>query len=96
MTKLITRNPTGLSVDQRLDIRNYILNYLASNPKLAPFVLQALVTLFARITKVGWVDMKNEQFVFRDIIPHISHFVGVCFVFYLITKFFYNFKILLK
>ncbi|XP_046909071.2 ran-binding protein 16 [Dermatophagoides farinae] len=76
LTKLITRNPTGLSVDQRLDIRNYILNYLASNPKLAPFVLQALVTLFARITKVGWVDMKNDQFVFRDIIPHISHFVG--------------------
>lgn len=81
MTKLITRNSNGLSVDQRLDIRNYVLNYLASNPKLAPFVIQALVTLFARITKVGWVDTIKDQFVFRDIIPHLNQFVGVTFFF---------------
>ncbi|KAI7693184.1 Exportin-7 [Sarcoptes scabiei] len=73
LTKLITRN--DLTIDQRLDIRNYILNYLATNPNLAPFVLQALVTLFARITKVGWGDMKKDQYVFREIVPEITQFV---------------------
>lgn len=78
ISKLITRNPNGLSLEQRLDIRNYILNYLASNAKLAPFVLQALVTLFARITKLGWFEStKEDEFVFREIIPHITPFVQV-------------------
>ncbi|XP_017472351.1 PREDICTED: exportin-7-like [Rhagoletis zephyria] len=76
ISKIITRNPSGLSLEQRLDIRNYILNYLASNSKLAPFVLQGLVTLFARITKIGWFEStKEDEYVFREIIPHITPFV---------------------
>ncbi|KAG7298385.1 Exportin-7-B [Plutella xylostella] len=40
LSKLISRSTTSLSVQQRLDIRNYILNYLATRPKLANFVVQ--------------------------------------------------------
>lgn len=80
LTKLITRNPNVLSIENRLEIRNYVLNYLATNSKLAPFVLQALVVLFARITKLGWFDVNSEdKFVFREIIPHITPFVQVSF-----------------
>lgn len=51
---------------------------MASNGKLAPFVLQALVTLFARITKLGWFECtKEDDYVFREIIPHITPFVQV-------------------
>ena len=77
ISKLINRNPNGLTLEQRLDIRNYILNYLASNSKLAPFVLQALVVLFARLTKIGWFECNKDEFVFREIIPHITPFVQV-------------------
>ena len=80
ISKLISRSQNNLNIEQRLEIRNYILNYLHSNTKLAPFVLQALVTLFARITKIGWFDSnKDDKFVFQEIIPQITHFVQVLY-----------------
>ncbi|OWR50837.1 exportin-7 isoform 1 [Danaus plexippus plexippus] len=42
LSKLVSRSTTSLSVQQRLDIRNYVLNYLATRPKLANFVVQGL------------------------------------------------------
>ncbi|KOB65299.1 Exportin-7, partial [Operophtera brumata] len=51
---------------QRLDIRNYVLNYLATRPKLASFTIQALVALFARITKLSWFDMIKDEYVFQN------------------------------
>ena len=47
---------------------NYVLNYLYNQPKLAQFVIQGLVTLFARITNLGWFDSKDDDFVFRNVI----------------------------
>ena len=38
---------------------NYVLTYLYNQPKLAQFVVQGLVTLFARITNLGWFDSKG-------------------------------------
>lgn len=60
---------------------------MASNSKLAPFVLQALVTLFARITKLGWFECtKEDDFVFREIIPHITIFVQVKSIFFIVMS----------
>ncbi|KOB64052.1 Exportin-7, partial [Operophtera brumata] len=59
--KLISRSTGSLSTQQRLDIRNYVLNYLATRPKLASFTIQALVALFARITKLSWFDMIKDE-----------------------------------
>nr|XP_032525932.1 exportin-7 [Danaus plexippus plexippus] len=42
LSKLVSRSTTSLSVQQRLDIRNYVLNYLATRPKLANFVVQVI------------------------------------------------------
>jgi exportin-7 len=55
-----------------------VLNYLATRPKLANFVVQALVTLFARITKLGWFDVDKEENVFRNVIADITKFLQVC------------------
>ena len=58
LTKLIGRPNVQLPVEERLALRNYILGYLAQRgPKLPNFVSQALVTLFGRITKLGWYDV---------------------------------------
>jgi exportin-7 len=54
---------------------NYVLQYLYSQPKLATFVVQGLVTLFARITKLGWFDTKEEDFVFRNVISDVTKFL---------------------
>ncbi|KAI5740059.1 hypothetical protein M8J76_000138 [Diaphorina citri] len=77
LTKLISRPAQGLSLQQRIDIRNYILNYLATRPKLPNFVIQALVTLFARITKLGWFDSEKDEFVFRNVIQDVSNFLQI-------------------
>ncbi|CAB3366026.1 Hypothetical predicted protein [Cloeon dipterum] len=75
LTKLVSRSAQGLSLQQRIDIRNYMLNYLATRPKLANFVVQALVTLFARITKLGWFDVDKDENVFRNVIADITKFL---------------------
>ncbi|XP_026472261.1 exportin-7 isoform X1 [Ctenocephalides felis] len=75
LTKLVSRSAQGLSLQQRLDIRNYVLNYLATRPKLQSFVIQALVTLFARISKLGWFDSYKEEFVFRNVVANVTSFL---------------------
>ena len=54
---------------------NYILNYLATRPKMEPFVVQAMVTLFGRLTKLGWFDATKDDFVFRNVIEDVSVFL---------------------
>lgn len=73
--KLVGRATQGLSLQQRLDIRNYILNYLATRHKLASFVVQALVSLFARITKLGWFDTIKDEYIFRNVMADVTNFL---------------------
>ena len=54
---------------------NYVLTYLYNQPKLAQFVVQGLVTLFARITNLGWFDSKDDEFVFRNVISDVTKFL---------------------
>ncbi|XP_066888403.1 ran-binding protein 17 isoform X4 [Kogia breviceps] len=74
LSKLISR-VSPLPIEQRIDIRNYILNYVASQPKLAPFVIQALIQVIAKITKLGWFEVQKDQFVFREIIADVKKFL---------------------
>ncbi|XP_016865225.1 ran-binding protein 17 isoform X2 [Homo sapiens] len=74
LSKLVSR-VSPLPVEQRMDIRNYILNYVASQPKLAPFVIQALIQVIAKITKLGWFEVQKDQFVFREIIADVKKFL---------------------
>ncbi|KAM9129002.1 ran-binding protein 17 isoform 2-T2 [Pangshura tecta] len=74
LSKLVSRT-TPLPIEQRIDIRNYILNYVASQPKLAPFVIQALVQVIAKITKLGWFEVQKDQLIFRDIIVDVKKFL---------------------
>ncbi|KAL1122988.1 hypothetical protein AAG570_003312, partial [Ranatra chinensis] len=75
LTKLVSRTAQAVSLQQRIDIRNYVLNYLATRPKLAHFVVQALVTLYARISKLGWFDSVKDDFIFRNVIHDITKFL---------------------
>uniref|UniRef100_T1JH36 Gamma-tubulin complex component 2 n=1 Tax=Strigamia maritima TaxID=126957 RepID=T1JH36_STRMM len=75
LSKLMARNSNSLTLQQRVDIRNYILNYLVTRPKLANFVIQALVQLFSRLTKLGWFDSDKDEYFFRNVITHVTRFL---------------------
>ncbi|XP_064422812.1 ran-binding protein 17 [Latimeria chalumnae] len=74
LSKLVSRSDP-LPIEQRIDIRNYTLNYIATHPKLAPFVIQALIQVIAKITKLGWFDVQKDQLVFRDVTNDIRKFL---------------------
>ncbi|OPJ88266.1 ran-binding protein 17 isoform B [Patagioenas fasciata monilis] len=74
LSKLVSR-ASPLPIEQRIDIRNYILNYVASQPKLAPFVIQALIQVIAKITKLGWFEVLKDQLIFRNIITDVKKFL---------------------
>lgn len=105
LSKLVSRTSNPLPLEQRIDIReylvsiaglkksycdysvcdevfivtgNYVLNYLATRPKLAAFVTQALIQLYARITKLGWFDCQKDDYVFRNVIADVTRFLQVC------------------
>lgn len=57
--------------------RNYILNYLATRLNLESFVIQALVTVLAKITKYGWFYSHKDELVFRSIVEDVRKFLQV-------------------
>ncbi|GJP36962.1 hypothetical protein CLOM_g1463 [Closterium sp. NIES-68] len=62
-----------LPVQLRLDIRNYIVSFLATKgPKAQSFVTASLVQLLCRISKLGWYD--DERF--RDIVDECTKFLA--------------------
>jgi exportin-7 len=69
---LITQFWNNFTAQQKLEIRNYMLNYLAVQaPTLQEFVVGSLSKLTCRITKLGWFDC-NEH---REIIDEITKFL---------------------
>lgn len=63
----------SLSLQLRLDIRNYLINYLASRgPELQSFVTGSLIQLLCRITKYGWFDDDR----FREVVKESMNFLS--------------------
>ncbi|KAJ7976521.1 putative Exportin-7 [Quillaja saponaria] len=63
----------SLPLQLRLDIRNYLVSYLASRgPDLEPFVLGSVSQLLCRITKFGWLDDDRFKEVVKEAINFLS------------------------
>lgn len=60
---------------------------MATRPKLPSFVVQALVLLFAKITKQGWFDGEKDSYAFRNVVTDISVFLQVNNVYFYISLF---------
>lgn len=62
LRKLVTQNWNNSTAQQRLDMRTWVLSYLASSgPTVAPFIVSSLVQLLCRITKMGWFEDPSHQ-----------------------------------
>ncbi|KAL9235176.1 hypothetical protein vseg_009963 [Gypsophila vaccaria] len=63
----------SLSLQLRLDIRSYLINYLATRgPELQHFVIQSLIQLLCRLTKFGWFDDDR----FREVVKESMSFLS--------------------
>ncbi|EEY55154.1 exportin-like protein [Phytophthora infestans T30-4] len=72
LTKLITSHWNNFTTPQRVDIRNYVLGYLAQKgPTLEKFVTTSLIQMVCRLTKYGWFD--DEQH--REIVAEVTKFL---------------------
>jgi exportin-7 len=72
LTKLITTHWNNFTPAQRVDIRNYVLGYLAQKgPSLEKYVTTSLIQLVCRLTKFGWFD--DDQF--KELNHEVSKFL---------------------
>eukprot|EP01112_Ceratiomyxa_fruticulosa_P019687 TRINITY_DN6499_c0_g2_i1.p1 TRINITY_DN6499_c0_g2~~TRINITY_DN6499_c0_g2_i1.p1 ORF type:complete len:503 (-),score=68.49 TRINITY_DN6499_c0_g2_i1:752-2260(-) len=72
LLKLVSTSWHLFSSPQRLEIKNYLLVYLANyGPNLAPFVLASLLQTVARVTKYGWF----EDNTFQEIVDNANKFL---------------------
>lgn len=69
---LVTQFWNNFTVQQKLDLRNYVLGYLANHAhSLQEFVVSHLTKLSGRITKLGWFDSQEH----REILEEIKKFL---------------------
>ena len=72
LESLVTQFWNSFTVEQKLDVRNFILRYLGNNAsQLQEFVVGHLTKLSCRITKLGWFDSPEH----REIIDEIRKFL---------------------
>lgn len=81
LTKLITQFWNNFTVTERVDVRNYVLSYLASQgPQLPDFVATSLIQLVCRITKLGWFDDAQHRELVEEVDKFLHANVEYCIV----------------
>jgi len=81
INKVLTKYWNNFTPSLRIEIRNHMLNYLATNaPKLQSFVVTAIIQLICRVTKLAWFDETHQQ----DILDEIGKFLKHSSAYYLI------------
>lgn len=72
LESLVTQFWNSFTVEQKLDVRNFVLRFLGNNAAvLQEFVVGHLAKLSCRITKLGWFDSPEH----REIIEEIRKFL---------------------
>lgn len=80
---LVTQFWNHFSSDYKVEMRNYVLNYLATHASnLKDFVVGSLAKLAARITKLGWFDSPEHREIMEEIAKFLQatidhHIIGL-------------------
>mmetsp|Transcript_50614 Transcript_50614/g.98983 ORF Transcript_50614/g.98983 Transcript_50614/m.98983 type:complete len:1106 (+) Transcript_50614:331-3648(+) len=80
LTELITNHWNKFTVQQRIVIRDYVLNYVAQHgPSQQEFVNISLIKLLCRITKLGWFDDPAHRELCDEQVPKfLQHGLDHC------------------
>ncbi|CAJ0768992.1 1055_t:CDS:10 [Entrophospora sp. SA101] len=73
LKSLVLDHYSMFTAQQKLELRNFILNYMFQKPNQPPFILSSLAQLFATISKVGWFDGDE----FKNIKSDLTNFIQV-------------------
>lgn len=80
---LVTQFWNHFSTDYKVEMRNYVLNYLATHAAvLKDFVVGSLAKLASRITKLGWFDSPEHREIMEEIAKFLQatidhHIIGL-------------------
>eukprot|EP01135_Chromosphaera_perkinsii_P004888 Nk52_evm8s303 gene=Nk52_evmTU8s303 len=74
LSKILTKNFGLLSVEQRVELKKFIISFLGNRPDSAYFVIQQAIVLLAQLVKVGWFDSSKGEFVYRQIVKEAEEF----------------------
>ncbi|GAB9466965.1 Exportin-like protein [Globisporangium polare] len=81
LTKLITTHWNNFTAPQRVDIRNYVLGYLAQKgPTLEKFVTTSLIQMVCRLTKFGWFDDEQHREIVNEVTKFLQATVDHCVI----------------
>uniref|UniRef100_A0A6U5ELX6 Importin N-terminal domain-containing protein n=1 Tax=Corethron hystrix TaxID=216773 RepID=A0A6U5ELX6_9STRA len=80
LTELITNHWNKFTVQDRIVIRDYVLNYIAQHgPSQQEFVNISLIKLLCRITKLGWFDDPAHRELCDEQVPKfLQHGLDHC------------------
>lgn len=68
LKRLLAQNWNLLLPQQHIDVRNYVLSYLANHgPSCESFVSSHLVQLVATLTKLGWPASEEHQHIVSEV-----------------------------
>ncbi|KAI9139742.1 armadillo-type protein [Paraphysoderma sedebokerense] len=71
LKSLITNHYSILTIEERLELKNAILEYLFSRPNLETFVATVLSQSYALLIKLGWFDHDD----FRTVVDNVNTFI---------------------
>lgn len=72
LENLVTQFWNSFTTEQKVELRNYVLNYLATHAhNIEEFVVNNLAKLLCRITKLGWFDSPEH----REIVEEVTKFL---------------------
>eukprot|EP00743_Colponemidia_sp_Colp-15_P003638 GILK01003927.1.p1 GENE.GILK01003927.1~~GILK01003927.1.p1 ORF type:complete len:1093 (+),score=213.84 GILK01003927.1:212-3490(+) len=75
----ITKHWSNFTPQQRVDIRNYLLAFLAKRgPSLWPYVITPVIQLIARITKLGWFDEPQHREITQEVTKFLQATADHC------------------
>ena len=79
LIELITIHWNSFTIQQRIDIRNYVLGYLANTgPNLQDYLVLSLIKIVCRITKLGWFDDSKHRELADDVQKFLQATVEHC------------------
>ena len=76
MESILTKFWTNFQPEQKKEIRNYFLNYLANHTNLDAYVIGALTKTLCRMTKLGWFD-NSVSVECREIVTEVKTFMNL-------------------
>lgn len=81
LTKLVTSYWAQIGIEERVQLRNYVLNYLANKgPQTEQYVRLELSTLLCRVTKLGWNDGDTHRTIVDDVTRFLDASAEHCMI----------------